>query len=257
MAPSPNPGLTLLPGSVAAFLALLRPALESGDADRLARVAASRFGEGGLRPFLRSAEPEARAVAALALGLIARSPETEEALLDGLWDDAAPVVAAAEHALWTLWMRGNGGPGVTDFQAGLEALATDPAAAVARFERATTLDPRFAEAHHQLGIARAERGRTEAAATAFAAAIRCNPRHFAALAAAGHLAALQGDPERADTLCRRARMIHPTLEGIDAALDTIAEALARRDRLRRRGRRSGLASALGVAGPPSASNERA
>ncbi len=219
------------PAACARLLRVARPGLEAGDAGRLAAALTGSFRSNELRSLLIAGDPRARAVAALGLGLTGVGAATEAALARALHDADAGVSAAAEHALWSVWLRGNGGAGVAAFEAGLAALtAGRRAAATDAFEEAARVDAGFAEAHHQLAVARTLAGEAVAAEAAFDEALRCNPRHFAALAGAGHAAVERDDFAAAEGFYRRALGIHPTLDGVGAALDAVAEVLAHRRR---------------------------
>ena len=226
------PTMTTLhpPKRPADLLRLARPGLEAADADRVTREVGRVFGEADLLGLLAGPLPaEQRCVAALALGLLGRGPAAEEALAGLLHDEAAAVVAAAEHALWTLWLRGNGGPGAEAFGRGLGAVgAGDPAAARVHLEEAAGRDPGFAEASHQLGLLAAAEGRLGDAAAAFAAAAEAAPLHFGALAGAGHVALRLGRPGDAEFFYERALAVHPRLEGVAETLAALREAGAPR-----------------------------
>ena len=217
------------PATCTRLLRLARPALEAGDAGRLAAALAGRFRPGELRAMLRATDRRVRSVAALGLGLTGLGAATEAALGRALRDADPGVSAAAEHALWSIWLRGNGGAGVAAFEAGLAALAAGrQAAAAGAFEEAARADPDFAEAHHQLAIARTLAGEPAAAEAAFDEALRCNPGHFAALAGAGHAASEREDFGAAERFYQRTLDVHPTCAGISAALASVSQLLAHR-----------------------------
>ena len=214
----------------AELLHLARPGLEAGDADRVARDVGGVFTAGSLLGLLgRRLTPGERCVVALTLGLLGRGPRVEEALCGLLHDASAGVAAAAEHAVWTFWLRGNGGAGGGAFQLGLEAVgAGETAAARRHFEEAAWRDPGLAEAHHQLGLLAAAQGRLGAAAAGFAAAVAANPLHFGALAGAGHAALRLGRVGEAEALYTRALALHPGLAGVGETLAALRAARTRR-----------------------------
>ncbi|BAM05326.1 hypothetical protein PSMK_31670 [Phycisphaera mikurensis NBRC 102666] len=214
----------------ARLLRLARPGLALADASRLAREVRTGFDEAQLVLLLDAADPATRSVALLVLGF-SGSPGRESSVAAGLRDADGGVRGSAEHALWAMWLRGNGGPGHDAFRAGLDASAADrPDEAADRFEEAAAADPSFAEAHHQLALLRADGGRLAEAASAFAAAADSNPLHFAALAGAGHVAVRSGDLEAARRFYRRTLGIHPHAEGVAEAVAGISETLRRRAR---------------------------
>ncbi|MBV9249494.1 MAG: tetratricopeptide repeat protein [Acetobacteraceae bacterium] len=111
-------------------------------------------------------------------------------LLDALKTAPSESMAGPiEEHIRQLWLNG-GTPAVTLLMGrGLrEMKAGDNDQAVEDFGSAITLDPTLAEAYHQRAIARYKAGDTAGAITDIEAALRQEPRNFAALQTLSHIA---------------------------------------------------------------------
>ncbi len=128
-------------------------------------------------------------------------------------DDEAALIA--EFGLWSAWMHGGSPDGNEQLCRAVEEIRGERfPAAEQRLRRLCATDPQFAEARHQLGITLFFLERVEAAAGALAQTVLLNPRHFGAHAALGHVAAHRGDIPAALEHYRRARQLHPRMEGL-------------------------------------------
>lgn len=173
-------------------------------------------------PLLGNADPATVRAAVAYLG-VNGGAGIAEVLATLLHHPDAGVVEIAEYGLWNIWMQ-RGSP------AGNRRLATAvEMIRLRQFNSATGVlqslvadEPSFAEAHHQLGLAHASLGHWIDAAAAYRDALRLNPQHFDAAAGLGHVCAEQCNPVGALHYYRRAQQIHPRLDGLADAIDTLA-----------------------------------
>jgi tetratricopeptide (TPR) repeat protein len=140
------------------------------------------------------------------------------------------IVAAAEDALWHVWMRA-GRPRSNKLLAVAVADIRDQnfEGALRALEEIISEEPDFAEPHHQRGIVLHSLDRLDEAESAYAAALRLNPHHFAAAAALGHVCAQRGDLRGALRGYRGALHIHPQLQEIREIVPKLEAAIRRRD----------------------------
>src|SRR5690606_11426138 len=87
------------------FLEEVGPLMRPGDLRRLARFVEANWSCEELRRLLDSNVDDARAAAAITLGLVAQVHYTP-VLAEALHDPATAVADAAEQALWRLWFNG-------------------------------------------------------------------------------------------------------------------------------------------------------
>ena len=83
--------------------------------------------------------------------------------------------------------------------------------ALATLDALIAVEPTFAEAHHQRGIALFLLERPAEAAKAFRRALHLNPDHFPALVSLGHAALNQGELRSAVLYYRQALDLNPRL----------------------------------------------
>ncbi len=132
------------------------------------------------------------------------------------------VARLAEHCLWGLWMRAGSEEGNCSLAEAVAAIRDNRVVyAVVLLERLTRLEPDFAEAWFQLGVARALLDQPELAASAYRRALEFNPYHFAAAASLGHAEVELGRLPDALHNYRRAVDIHPRLEGVQELIDEL------------------------------------
>jgi tetratricopeptide (TPR) repeat protein len=149
------------------------------------------------------------------LGAVGQMQETKF-VASMLRHDATRVVAAAEQALWRLWMRGGSNWAVNALAQALEAIDDgDLEDAAALLADLTMAEPTFAEPHHQAGIVAALRERRDEAIAYYRQALRLNPHHFAAAVGLGQIYLERGQLERSREYYAYAVQIHPHLD--DAA----------------------------------------
>lgn len=203
------------------LMRVVRPAIDRGAADEIAREVARRWSPPQLCPMLHDADPVNRQVAALVLGLIGTGDQIEE-LAASLRDPDDAVNHLAEHAMWSIWFR-NGSPRAQRlFQRGIQAMEQgDPAEAVELLTDARRIDAKFAEAYHQAALAHYMLEEYDEAVGEALLCVELEPLHFGALATLGHAHAHLNDLPAAAMYYRKALTVNPTLEAIAGALDRI------------------------------------
>jgi tetratricopeptide (TPR) repeat protein len=202
----------------AEFLTTVRPALQGGSADELARVTRARWSPQQLCELLADDGVDVRKTACLVLGLVG-DERVMNCLAASLRDVDAMVAQMAEYALWSIWFRLGSPEAQGDFQRGMQALEHEkPDEAITWFGRAVTTDPSFAEAYNQCAIAHYMREEWDAAAVQCRKAMERVPMHFGAIAGLGHCFAQMGKLPQAAEMYRRALAIHPRMEGMAQAL---------------------------------------
>lgn len=200
-----------------ALLVMIRPALASGDVERLAQVVRARWGPRELGRLLRHSQVQVRSAAAVALGLVGSMSDVP-GLARALRDGDARVVTMAEHALWSIWFRACSACAGAPFRQGVALLGSESyERAVACFDCAISADPAFAEAYHQRALAYFLLSQWGCALQDCYRAIRRLPEHFGAAAGMGHCHVHRGELSRALCCYRHALRIHPRLSGIAGA----------------------------------------
>lgn len=130
---------------------------------------------------------DARKVAALALSLVGGKCCIPP-LVEQLRDDDRIVNEMAEHALWSIWLRGSENC-QANHQVARGSQALDRREfdhAIRHFNRAIELDPAFAEAYNQRAIAYYLQEQYHCSIADCHRAIERMPSHFGAWAGLGH-----------------------------------------------------------------------
>ncbi|MCA9244751.1 MAG: hypothetical protein KDA32_12385 [Phycisphaerales bacterium] len=210
------------------FADSMRSAFERRDYVAADRVLRDAWTASELLEFLESAQIDHVRMAAWALGIVG-SQSTACRLVALLGHNNDDVAAVAEEALWHLWMRGGSPESVERLALGVRALRSgNDAIALDILSRLCDLEPPFAEAHHQRGLALHGLERINEAAKAYAETARLNRYHFAALATLGHIAVERDEYAAAVSYYRRALHLHPRLTEIREILPALEAALADR-----------------------------
>lgn len=171
-----------------------------------------------LAPLLAAGNPASVRAAVLYLGLYG-SMAVCPLLALCLHHRDEGVVRLAEHCLWSLWMRAGSASGNRALADAIALMESGSVGDALRcLEALTAREPVFAEAHFQRGLALASLDQHAEAATAYRAALRLNPYHFAAAAALGHACVELGDLPAAAQNYRRALKIHPRMSDVALAL---------------------------------------
>ncbi len=208
------------------FLLAVKPALESGDADSLARQVA-RWSPAALSTLLSHADRDVRRTAVVVLGIVGDG-SVVGCLTRCLHDPDDRVHQFAEDALWSIWFRAGNDVAAPPFHEALAALAEDRHAdAVSCLHEALHHDPDFAEAYNQLAIAEYLQGHWSRSVDACREALARLPTHFGAMAGLGHGYAHVGELRQAVDCYRRALAINPRMHAIATAKSRLERQLAR------------------------------
>jgi tetratricopeptide (TPR) repeat protein len=150
-------------------------------------------------------------------------------LVSLLRHDDEQVVAAAEDALWSIWMRAGTEDATAQLRGAIQRLQEDDAESALRvLHDLITADSSLAEAHHQRAIALHALERYDEAEAAYQTTVALNPSHFAAVAGLGHICVQRGDYAGALRHYRRALKIHPRLAEIREIVPQLEAAIKRR-----------------------------
>lgn len=168
------------------FVADVQPLLERKDAPGLLALLQSRWRPEDILKLLTSRHPDARKVAALAIGMVGTRCCIEP--LCRLLKDPDPITnEMAEHALWSIWFRLGTPQANHELARGALALnRRDLAHAIGHFDRAIELCPDFAEAYNQRAIALYLLERHEPCIQDCRKAVQLMPIHFGAWSGMGH-----------------------------------------------------------------------
>jgi tetratricopeptide (TPR) repeat protein len=151
------------------------------------------------------------------------------ALFETLKSAAKGVALDAEYQIWIAW----------EWHASLQAanslnVATGHLAArefpeaEAKLTSLVAAYPTYAEAWNKRAVLYYLQGRDEASLTDICRTLELEPRHFGALAGAGQILARNARADLAEIAFASALAINPHLEGVSAALETLAQARGKR-----------------------------
>jgi tetratricopeptide (TPR) repeat protein len=176
---------------------------------------------------MASERPELRREAAELLGELGRGADAQ-VLLDALRDEDAGVRAAAERAVWEVWMRSGDARADDLLQEGIRGM-TDGRMGVAvdAFTRAIELQPDFAEAWNKRATAYYVMGDYEQSLKDCDEVIERNPHHFGALSGYGLIYVQLGELERALEYFERAFAINPNMAGVEQSIELIRHRLGK------------------------------
>jgi tetratricopeptide (TPR) repeat protein len=213
--------ITLSPIDPREFVAAVQPLLEARDTQGLHDLLCDRWTREQIKGVLACDDLDARKVACLAMALMGG-----KCCLAGLelqLKDPDPVVnQMAEHALWSIWFRCGSPEANHELCIGTRALnSKDTSAAIDHFTNATLIDPSFAEAYNQRGIAKYLAERYEECIDDCQAAVERMPCHFGAWAGIGHCHAHLGRLAEAVKCYERALSINPHLECLQEAISEL------------------------------------
>ncbi len=132
------------------------------------------------------------------------------------------LVPVVEDALWMIWLRAGSTGGSRRLRAAIRMMRDG------QFERAELAladvvrdEPSFVEPHNQRGLALYFVNRFDDAADCFRMALRCNPYHYAAACALGHVCVAEQAYGAALHAYRMALRIHPRLTEIERMIDDL------------------------------------
>ncbi|MFO0837806.1 MAG: hypothetical protein U1D55_04720 [Phycisphaerae bacterium] len=138
------------------------------------------------------------------------------------------IAAAAENALWSIWMRAGSAAGNRRLARAMRQIQADQHYQARQSLMDLTVDePQFAEAHHQLGLVLSLIERGDDALLSLRRALRLNPLHFAAASGIGHIHAMRGELADALRNYRRSLQIHPNQPDLREVLPQLEAAVRR------------------------------
>jgi tetratricopeptide (TPR) repeat protein len=211
------------------FLATAGPLLDRRELSRLAATVTENWSHEDLLRFAQDRSPAVVRAAAGCLGAVGEMADCET-LVRLLGHEDEFVSAAAEDALWSIWLRAGSSGAVEQVAVAMERIGRGDAALGIRVLRTVTrAEPEYAEAHHQLALACHAREQLEAAERCYRRALEHNPHHFAAMCGLGHIAADRENLAEALDWYRRALRTNPRLAEIRKIVPLLAEAVSRRD----------------------------
>jgi tetratricopeptide (TPR) repeat protein len=200
------------------FMQVVRPALASGDATRLAEEVRSRWTPRQLCGLLGHPKTDIRRVTAITLGLVG-DRGCVGCLARALHDEDEQVNQMAEHGLWSIWFRSGKPAASKPFSDGVALLCAESyPQAMEKFEEAFRIDPNFAEAYNQCAIAHFFLGEWEPSIRDCERTIKLMPSHFGAVSGMGHCYAQVGELKKALQCYRRALAINPRMPAIARAV---------------------------------------
>lgn len=203
------------------FLAVVRSPLEAGNAEELAEAVLGRWKPKQVCELLSAPEVDVRRVAAVTLGLVG-DRSCVGCLTRALQDEDEQVNQMAEHGLWAIWFRSGDARASLPFREGVAMISTEAyEQAIDRFREAIRIDPDFAEAYNQCGIARFFMGHWRDSIEDCKQTLLRQPGHFGAAAGMGHSYTHLGDLHRALDCYRRAVTINPNMPAIARAIERL------------------------------------
>ena len=200
---------------------VVRPGLQAGDAQAVADEVLLRWMPRQLCRLLGDGDVDVRRVAAVVLGLVG-DRTCVGCMARALHDADEQVHALAEHGLWSIWFRSGKAEAGAAFATGVGMLEREAyREAVGQFDAAAALDPDFAEAHNQCGMAHFFLGEWQESVEACERALERMPAHFGAMAGMGHAYTQLERVEDALGCYRRALSINPRMPGIASAVERL------------------------------------
>jgi tetratricopeptide (TPR) repeat protein len=204
------------------FVELAQPLLEKKDLGGLLALLRSRWSSEQITSLLSGRHEDARKVAALALSLVGCKHCIKD-LLPRLKDPDPVVNQMAEHALWSIWLRGGACAEANhEVCRGTQALnRRDFEQAADHFTHAIELDPTFAEAYNQRALVRFLQERYDESIADCRRAVEHMPCHFGAWASMAHCHVHKGRMTEAVQCYEKALAINPHLDSIREVLESL------------------------------------
>ncbi|HOA72494.1 MAG TPA: tetratricopeptide repeat protein [Phycisphaerae bacterium] len=208
------------------FVELMRPILETGDFELLARHIRREWPNSALRELLFCENEDAVKVALFCLSLTG-TMEDCPAIACLLRHNDRFIVNLAENTLWSIWFRAGGDQANCGLRQAVRMMGET------RLEEARVLlsrlihrYPDFAEAYNQRAIVHFLQGNYSKARRDLLEVLRRNPVHYAALAGLGHCYAASGRWEKALAWYERTARVHPGAEGLREAISELNRLIA-------------------------------
>lgn len=203
------------------FWRTVAPLVKSGDICTAEQTVRRCWPQSKLIEFLTGADERISHLAIMALGC-AGDCGAIEPLSHKLRDENPELVRAAEHALWSIWLRAGQPKGLRYLKCGCEHLKHgNHETAIEKFTLAIAEDPDFAEAFNQRAIAYYLSGQYEKSIADCHRVLAKIPVHFGAMAGMGHCHAQLNQLENARDCYQAALRIHPGMEGIADSLRSV------------------------------------
>ena len=200
------------------FLEVVRPALEGGEAARLAQAVRYRWRPRQLCSLLRNPDRDVRRVAAVVLGLVG-DLACVGCLARALHDEDDQVNEMAEHGLWSIWFRSGDPRASTPFRQGVSLLEAECyEEAIKKFRLASRIDPEFSEAYNQCAIAHFFVSEWHRSIRDAKRALALMPAHFGAVSGMGHCYTHLGKLDLALRCYRRTLAMNPRMSEIGRAI---------------------------------------
>lgn len=180
-----------------------------------------RYTEGTLQRLLHSPDVHARRAAVLALGLIG-SMDVNKPVARMLHDADRMVRQMAAEALWSMWFRAD-----AEHHDELQRIVrlNNANKAIQNLSALIAKAPRFAEAYNQRAILFFRTGDYQRSIADCEVVLKLNPFHFGAQAGMAQCYMKLRKPRPALRAFRNALRIHPDLEGVEATIRALEDAL--------------------------------
>ncbi len=168
------------------FVAVVRPQIETLTPDALLAFLQARWSPRQVVNLFRCHHADARKIAALCVSLVG-TPLCIPATAALLREPCPTTNQLAEHALWSIWFRAGGEAANHQLAHGAMAIERrDYPHAVKHFDAAIDLNPEFAEAYNQRGVAHYLMDHYAESLDDLRTTVRLMPCHFSAYAGMGH-----------------------------------------------------------------------
>lgn len=209
------------------FLDVVRQPLADADAGALAHAVNARWTCRQVCGLLRHSDVDIRRVAAMTIGMVGDT-RSVNCLARALHDPDAQVNEMAEHSLWSIWFRGGKPEATVPFSRGVQALASEQyLEAIQCFQRATAIDPHYAEAWNQCALSHFFVNQWRSGIDDCRRAADLMPVHFGAICGMGHCYTQLGEMDKALRCYQHALRINPRLHAISIAIDRLQTILER------------------------------
>jgi tetratricopeptide (TPR) repeat protein len=186
------------------------------------RKVAQRYTEATLGRLLDSPDAEVRQAAVLALGMLG-TMASNRPLAEVLHDEDERGRQLAGNALWAIWFRADGEDSCTELQR--LARLPDRGKALAGLNALVDRSPRFAEAYNQRAIVHFQLKQYERAIADCETVLALNPCHFGAQVGMAQCLMQLRRHRAALRAFRKARRLHPSLEGVEETIRALEQAL--------------------------------
>ncbi len=203
------------------FWRTVAPLVKSGDICTAEKTVRNCWPQNQLIEFLAESDERITHLATMALGCVGDCAAIDP-LSHKLLDPNPEIVRAAEHALWSIWLRAGQPKALRYLKCGCEHLKHgNHETAIEKFTLAIAEDPDFAEAFNQRAIAYYLSGQYEKSIADCRRVLAKIPVHFGALAGMGHCYTQLNQLENARDRYQAALRIHPGMEGIADSLRSV------------------------------------